>query len=89
MTIQHSITTARQKELRSGVNVNHGHSNEFLDSDRTANVYFTSDVDDKNSIRSLNEFPKINLNGIRRTRISISSANQFYIYIILYKYYYY
>ena len=41
-------------------------SNEFLDSDRIANVYFTSDVDAKNRIRSLNEFCKINLNAIRR-----------------------
>ena len=47
--------------------VNHGYSNEFLDSDRIANVkYFTSDVDAKNRIRSLNEFSKINLNAIRR-----------------------
>jgi hypothetical protein len=46
--------------------VNHGYSNEFLDSDRIANVYFTSDVDAKNRIRSLNEFFKINLNAIRR-----------------------
>ena len=60
------ITTARQKELRSGVHVNHGYSNEFLDSDRTANVYFSSDVDAKNRVRSLNEFSKINLNAIRR-----------------------
>ena len=30
-----------------------GYSNEFLDSDRTTNVYF-SDVDAKNRIRSLN-----------------------------------
>ena len=66
MTIQHSITTARQKELRSGVHVNHGYSNEFLDSDRTVNVYFTSDVDAKNRIRSLNGISKINLNAIRR-----------------------
>ena len=39
--------------------------NEFLDSDRTANVCFTSDIDAKNRI-SLNEFSKINLNAIRR-----------------------
>merc|ERR1719440_2627504 len=66
ITIQHSITNARQKEMRSGTHVNHGYSNEFLDSDRTANVYFTSDVDAKNRIRSLNEYSKINLNAIRR-----------------------
>ena len=64
--IQHSITNARQKEIRNGVKVNHGYSYEFLDSVRIANVYFTSDVDAKNRIRSLNEFCKINLNAIRR-----------------------
>ena len=47
ITIQHSITNARQKEMRSGSHVNHGYSDEFLDSDRVANVYFTSDVDAK------------------------------------------
>ena len=52
--------------MRSGTHVNHGYSNEFLDSDRTANVYFTSDVDAKNRVRSLSEFSKINLNAIRR-----------------------
>ena len=50
--IQHSITNARQKEIRNGVKVNHGYSNEFLDPDRIANVYFTSDVDAKNRMRS-------------------------------------
>ena len=66
ISIQHSITNARQKEIRNGVKVNHSYSNEFLDPDRIANVYFTSDVDAKNRIRSLNEFCKINLNAIRR-----------------------
>lgn len=37
----------------------------FLDSDRT-DIYFTSDVEAKNRITSLNEFSKINLNAIRR-----------------------
>ena len=66
IAIQSSITYARQKEIRSGAHVNHGYSNEFLDSDRTVNVYFTYDVDAKNRIRSLNEFSKINLNAMRR-----------------------
>ena len=52
--------------MRSGSHVNHGYSDEFLDSDRVANVYFTSDVDAKSRISSLNEFSKINLNAIRR-----------------------
>ena len=44
--------------MRSGSHVNHGYSDEFLDSDRVANVYFTSDVDAKSRARvsSLNEF---------------------------------
>ena len=52
--------------MRSDNHANHGYSNEFLDSDRTVNVYFTSDIDAKNRIRSLNEFSKINLNAMRR-----------------------
>ena len=40
--------------------------NEFLDSDRVANVYFTSDVDAKSRISGLNEFYRINLNDVRR-----------------------
>ena len=46
--------------------VNHGYSDEFLDSDRVAKIYFISDVDAKSRISSLNEFSKINLNEIRR-----------------------
>ena len=69
ITIHHSITNARQKEMRSGTHVNHGYSNEFLDSDRVANVYFTSDVDAKSRISSLNEFYRINLNEIRRAGV--------------------
>ena len=52
--------------MRSGTHVNQGYSIEFLDSDRVANVYFTSDVDAKSRISSLNEFYRINLNDIRR-----------------------
>ena len=43
-----------------------GDSDEFLDSDRVANVYVTSDADAKSRISSLNEFSKINLNETRR-----------------------
>ena len=60
ITIQHSTTNARKKEMRSDNHTNHGYSNEFLDSDRMANVYFTSDIDARNRIRSLTEFSKIN-----------------------------
>ena len=66
ITIQHSITNARQKEMRRGSHVNHGYSEEFLDSDRVANIYCTSDFDAKSRISNLNEFSKINLNEIRR-----------------------
>ena len=52
--------------MRNGSHVKHGYSNEFLDSDRVANVYFTSDVDDKSRISGLNEFYRINLNDVRR-----------------------
>ena len=52
--------------MRSGTHVNHDYNNEFLDSDRVANVYFTSDVDTKSRISSLNEFYRINLNDFRR-----------------------
>ena len=55
--------------MHSGSHVNHGYSDEFLDSDRVANVYFTSDVDAKSRISSLNEFSKINLNEIRRAGV--------------------
>ena len=60
------IHVSRQKEMRNGSHVKHGYSNEFLDSDRVANVYFTSDVDAKSRISGLNEFYRINLNDVRR-----------------------
>ena len=66
LTIQHSITNARQKEMRDSSHVKHGYSNKFLDSDRVANVYFTSDVDVKSRMSGLNEFYRINLNDVRR-----------------------
>ena len=66
LTIQHSITNARQKEMRNGSHVKHGYSNEFLDSDRVVNVYFTSDVDAKSRISSLNDFYRINLNDVKK-----------------------
>ena len=53
--------------MRNGSHVKHGYSNEFLDSDKVANVYFTSDVDAKSRISGLNEFYTINLNDVRRT----------------------
>ena len=38
----------------------------LLDTYLVANVYFTSDVDAKSRISSLNEFCRINLNDVRR-----------------------
>ena len=52
--------TARQKELRNGTNTHHEYSNDFLDSGGIAKIYFTSDVDAKDRVRSLN------LNEMRR-----------------------
>ena len=53
----------------SGINVDHEHGNEYLDTCRMANVYFTSDVDAKGRMRDLNEHDKINGNKIRRTSL--------------------
>ena len=52
--------------MRNGSHVKHGYSNEFLDSDRVSNVYFTSDVDAKSRISSFNDFYRLNLNDVRR-----------------------
>ena len=71
ITIHYSIATAKQKEWRSGTNVNHNYGNEFLDYDSITNVYFIGDVDAKDRIGSLNEFDTINLCEIRRTSVII------------------
>ena len=41
--------------------VNNDYGKEYIDSDRIANVYFTSDNDTKKIIRSLNDLDKNNL----------------------------
>ena len=41
--------------------VNNDYGKEYIDSDRIANVYFTSDNDAKKIIRSLNDLDKNNL----------------------------
>lgn len=41
--------------------VNNDYGKEYIDSDRIANVYFTSDNDAKERIRSLNDLDKNNL----------------------------
>ena len=66
ITIQNSIKTTREKVLRTGANTHHGYSNDYLDSDKIANIYFTSDVDARNRVRDLNEYNKINLNEMGR-----------------------
>ena len=53
ITIQNSIKTARQKALRTGANTYHEYSNDYLDSDKIANIHFTSDVDATNRVRYL------------------------------------
>ena len=53
--------------MKSGINVNHEYGKEYLDSDRIANLYFTSDKDAKERIRSLNNLDMDNLNNIRRS----------------------
>ena len=45
-------------------------SNDYLDSDKVANIYFTSDVDVRNRVRDLNEYNKINLNEMRRKNMA-------------------
>ena len=47
-------------------NTHHEYNNDYLNSDKIANIYFTSDVDARNRVRDLNEYNKINLNEIRR-----------------------
>ena len=46
--------------------VRHEYNNDYLDSYKIANIYFTSDVDARNRVRDLNEYNKINLNEMRR-----------------------
>ena len=77
ITIQNSIKTTRQMVSRTGANTHHGYSNDYVDSDKIANIYFTSDVDARNRVRDLNEYNKINLNTItlrlyKRAKLSIS-----------------
>ena len=52
--------------LRTGANIHHEYNNDYLNSDKIANIYFTSDVDARNRVRDLNEYNKINLNEMRR-----------------------
>ena len=41
-------------------------NDDYLNSNKIANIYFTSDVDARNRVRDLNEYNKINLNEMRR-----------------------
>ena len=65
ITIQNSIKTARQKALRTGANTYHEYSNDYLDSDKIANIHFTSDVDATNRVRDLNELVMIFLTQLK------------------------
>ena len=51
--------------LRNGANTHHEYNNDYLNSDKIANIYFTSDVDARNGVRDLNEYNKINLSEMR------------------------
>ena len=41
---------------RNGAKTHHEYNNDFLDSDKIANIYFTSNDDAKNRVRGLNEY---------------------------------
>ena len=60
------VLIEKQKVLRNGANTHHEYNNDYLNSDKIANIYFTSDVDARNRVRDLNEYNKINLNEMRR-----------------------
>ena len=77
ITIQNSIKTSRQKVPRTGANTHYEYSYDYFNSDKIANVYFTSDINARNRVRDLNEYNKINLNTItlrlyKRAKLSIS-----------------
>ena len=59
---------SRQKVLRTGANTHHEYNNDYLNSDKIANIFFTSDFDARNRVRDLNEYNKINLNEIEMRR---------------------
>ena len=54
---------------RTDANIHHEYNNDYLNSDKIANIYFTSDVDARNRVRDLNEYNKINLNEMRRKNV--------------------
>ena len=47
------------------------YSNDYLYSDKIANVYFTSDVDARDRVRDLSEYNKINLDEMREEKICL------------------
>ena len=57
--------TARQKALRTDANTYHEYSDDYLDSDKIANIHFTSDVDATNRVRDLNELVMIFLTQLK------------------------
>ena len=56
---------------RTDANIHHEYNNDYLNSDKIANIYFTSDVDARNRVRDLNEYNKINLNEMREEKICL------------------
>ena len=67
--MQSLFKTARQQVLRTGANTHHEYYYNYLNPDKIANIYFTSDVDARNRVRDLNENNKINLNEMRRNNM--------------------
>ena len=65
-TIQNSIKTAGRKAPRTGANTHQEYNNDYFNSDKIANICFTSDVDASSRVRDLHEYNKINLNEMRR-----------------------
>ena len=57
--------------LRTG---DHEYNNDYLNTGKIANIYFTSDVDTENRVRDLNEYNKINLNVMRRKNMPDDGA---------------
>ena len=59
---------------RTGANIHHEYNNDYLNSDKIANIFFTSDFDARNRVRDLNEYNKIHLNEMGRKNMPDDGA---------------
>ena len=50
------------------------YNNDYLNSDKIANIYFTGGVDARNRVRDLNEYNKIHLNEMGRKNMPDDGA---------------